>query len=270
MNLLRIARRGTAEFWLGLCDVRQCHFSLIRPHDEASGSDIGERDHFGRTSHAWRRDSRLCPLSGLPLARHHSIVLQEMISESNKDLLSGVFPQFFPAHWLNDAPDLLFSEFPSRIRVGYVDRLNGGYSYIMRSAFEQTGLTLELLHEAALKNLDALAELEVTVGRTPGGSEAFLKETEDNFRAVRLLLPRVHAQLARELGDEYFVSIPCRDWFMCWSRTQADDWQSRNQAAALSDFLDDDYNLTPDILIRTPEGFAVHLPQEPEAEQAAP
>ena len=66
--------RGTAEFWLGLCDVRLCHFSLIRPHDEASGSDIGERDHFGRTSHAWRRDSRLCPLSGLPLARHHFIV----------------------------------------------------------------------------------------------------------------------------------------------------------------------------------------------------
>jgi len=72
MNVLRIARRGTAEFWLGLCDVRLCHFSLIRPHDEASGSDIGERDRFGRTSHAWRRDSRLCPLSGLPLARHHS------------------------------------------------------------------------------------------------------------------------------------------------------------------------------------------------------
>jgi uncharacterized protein YtpQ (UPF0354 family) len=193
-----------------------------------------------------------------------------MKGETSSEILSGVLPQFFPAHWLTDAPDLLFAEFPSRIRIGYVHRRDGGYSYLMRQALDETGLSREVLHTAALKNLDALGEIGITIGRTPGGPEVFLNETEDNFRAVRLLLPRVHDQLTRELGDEYFVSIPCRDWFICWSRTQAADWQHRNQAAALSDFLEDDYNLTPDILLRTPEGFTVHLAQEPEAEQAAP
>jgi hypothetical protein len=39
--------RGTAEFWLGLCDVTLCRFSLMRQHDEASEAGIDERHGLG-------------------------------------------------------------------------------------------------------------------------------------------------------------------------------------------------------------------------------
>jgi hypothetical protein len=38
---------GTAEFWLGLCDVTLCRFSLMRQHDEASEAGIGEQHGLG-------------------------------------------------------------------------------------------------------------------------------------------------------------------------------------------------------------------------------
>lgn len=66
----------------------------------------------------------------------------------------------------------------------------------MKPAFETMGIPLEALHKAALQNLEALSEIGMTVGKTPGGSEAFLNETEDSFRAVRLLLPQVRSTCA--------------------------------------------------------------------------
>jgi hypothetical protein len=198
-------------------------------------------------------------LSSAPGFGSINTVMQE--EDRDDDLLPSVIPQFFPAHWLEDAPDIAYSEFPSRIRVGYVRRGDGNYSYIMRDMLLNRGLSIQMLHEVALHNLDSLSEIELTIGKTPGGSEAFLRETDDNFQAARILLPRVHKALMRELGEEYFAAIPCRDWFVCWSKNQSDDWQKRNIERARSNFLEDEYNLTPDIFLRSEAGFTMYLEQ---------
>jgi uncharacterized protein YtpQ (UPF0354 family) len=179
--------------------------------------------------------------------------------------LTNVLPQFFPAHWLNDAPDLVFTEFPSRIRIGYVIRGEGSYSYVMRPALEDAGTSLEALHNLALDNLRAMPCEGLQLGKTPGGSEVFLTGIDDNFQAARILLPNVQSVIVREIGEEYFAAIPCRDWFVCWSKDQASEWQERNVKSALADFIDDDYNLTPDILLRSTDGFSVHLTQQIDA-----
>jgi uncharacterized protein YtpQ (UPF0354 family) len=180
----------------------------------------------------------------------------------DREIQSEVIPQFFPAQWLDEAPDIVHSEFPSRIRIGYVLRVNSGYTYVMRPHLERAGLTLLALHEAALGNLREMELPGLTVGKTPGGSEAFLSDVHDNFRAARILLPEVQQGLVEELGDEFFVAIPCRDWFFCWSKNQASEWQSRNIAQARSNFLEDDYRLTPDILLRSNASFALYTQQE--------
>lgn len=186
-----------------------------------------------------------------------------MTGHAKDDLLSGVLPQFFPVHWLEDAPEIVFTGFPSRIRIGYVQRKNNGYSYVMHSTLQETGVTLGILHQAALHNLDALSNIQLTIGSTPGGPEAFLNTAEDNFQAARILLPRVQNSLAQKLGAEYYAAIPCRDWFICWSKNQSQEWKDKNISGALSDFLNDDYNLTPGILLKSETGFSVHLLQEP-------
>jgi len=63
------------------------------------------------------------------------------------DLLHSVLPQFFPAHWLADAPDIVAMDFPSRIRIGYVMRGDGGYSYVTRPQMESAEKTISRLLE---------------------------------------------------------------------------------------------------------------------------
>ena len=122
-------------------------------------------------------------------------------------------------------------EFPSRVRVGYVVSAPGGYSYIMRPEFEEVGVSVDELHAFALHNLRARPCGGLTVGATPGGPEAFMSDVDDNFRAARILLPNVQDALARALGDEFLVAIPCRDWFVCWSKSQSVDWQNPQHRA---------------------------------------
>lgn len=178
------------------------------------------------------------------------------------DRFAGAVPQFFPAHWLTDAPDLAFTEFASRIRVGYVVSVPGGYTYLMRPALEEAGVTLPQLHEFALENLADLPGGDLAVAMTPGGPEVCFSDVDDHFRAARILRPEVQEVLAETLGDEFLVAIPCRDWCLCWSRTQSADWQARNIAQAREDFLEDEHRLTPDILLRSGTGFSVHLQQQ--------
>ena len=177
------------------------------------------------------------------------------------DLLSSVLPQFFPAHWLTDAPDMVAMDFPSRIRIGYVVRGDSAYSYVMRPQLESAQISLDELHTAALRNLRAMPMPELKIGQTPGGPELYLGETDDNFTASRILLPGVQRVFAEELGSEYFAAIPCRDWFICWSRHQVDEWKSRNAASAKQTFMDDEYNLSPDVFLVSSGKFSIHLSQ---------
>ena len=184
---------------------------------------------------------------------------------SKDDLLSSVYPQFFPRHWITSKCDIVHSAFPSRIRVGYVTRSEGHYSYLMRPEFEESGFRIATVHEAALKNLRGLPMPSCTDANIWGGPEAFLGESDDNFTAARILLPVVQRELKRILGEEFFVAIPCRDWFVCWSKMQDPEHQARNVADALKIFRSDEYNLTPDILSFSASGFSLHQTQEVEA-----
>ena len=176
------------------------------------------------------------------------------------DVVNRVLPQFFPKHWL-DAPGMVFTDFPSRIRIGYVLRDAGAYSYIVDEVFSGLGLSLQELHAAALANLGGLSSGSITIGKVPGGAEGWISATEDNFAAVRILLPSVQREFSEALGVEFFVSLPHRDWCFCWSPTQPPERQDRHAHEALEDFLQDDYNLTPDILHYWHGDFRIHREQ---------
>ncbi len=74
---------------------------------------VGQYDSFGS------RSARGRPLAGLTLAGNGT-------SRMTVDqLISRVFPQFFPAHWL-EHPGMTLTPFPSHIRIGYVRRQQAG------------------------------------------------------------------------------------------------------------------------------------------------
>lgn len=176
------------------------------------------------------------------------------------DVINRVLPQFFPKHWL-DAPGMVFTEFPSRIRIGYVIRGEGGYSYIVDHEFARLGISLHELHAAALANLAELPSANISIAKVPGGAEGWLHATDDNFAAARILIPDVQRQFAEALGDPFLLSLSHRDDCFCWSPTQSQERQQRHVREARERFLLEDYNLTPDILCYSHGAFIVHLEQ---------
>jgi len=158
---------------------------------------------------------------------------------------------------------MIFSDFPSRVRIGYVLREGGSYSYIVRHTLDEAALSLDELHAAAIENLRALPSPGIFVAQTPGGPEAWLSDTVDNFNAARLLLPNLQKELLSELGDPFLAIFPCRDWHVCWSMKQEAEWQTKNMSEALRIFREDDYNLTPDVLEFSNGKFSLKLAQVP-------
>ena len=177
------------------------------------------------------------------------------------DFREEVLPQFFPAAWLNDAPEILFSDFPSRIRVGYVVRKNGAYSYLLNQELLESGLTIEGVHASALVNLQKLSSGKIRIARVGGAAEGFIS-AEDNFAAARILLPTLRLEFASHLGHDFLATLPDRDQCFCWSQAQDVDRQLRHAAEAVEDFISEDYNLTPDILLVNPTTFRLFRKQD--------
>jgi hypothetical protein len=176
------------------------------------------------------------------------------------DVINRVLPQFFPQHW-RDAPGIVFTDFPSRIRIGYVLRGDGSYSYILDDEFAGLGISLEELHAAALANLAGLPSASISIAKVPGGAEGWLHSTDDNFAAARILLPDVQRAFIEALGEPFLFSLSHRDDCFCWSPAQSQERQQTHVRGALQRFLQEDYNLTPDILCYSHEVFTLHLEQ---------
>mgnify|MGYP003395220965 CR=1 FL=1 len=176
------------------------------------------------------------------------------------DVISRVLPQFFPAHWL-DRPGLVFSSFPSSIRIGYVLRGDGNYSYLCDEEFSALSIPLEELHAAALKNLARLPSADISIGELPGGAGGWISANGDNFAAVRILLPKVQGTFRQQLGDGFLVSIPHRDDCFCWSPAQPADRQEAHARDALDAFIREQYSPSPDILVCSTGSFRLHREQ---------
>jgi len=147
------------------------------------------------------------------------------------DFRAAVLPQFFPAHWLQDTPEIVFADFPSRIRIDYIVREEGAYSYLLKEQFSASGLIIEALHSCALGNLRKLPSGRITFANVAGGAEGVIS-SEDNFAAARLLLPAVRAEFASRLGEEFLAVLPHRDECFCWSQTASSIRPAKSIGAA--------------------------------------
>jgi hypothetical protein len=179
---------------------------------------------------------------------------------------TAVVPQFFPADWLEEYP-IVFSDFPSKVRIGYVVQMERHYSYLLQDEFNGLGISLSELHLVALENLSAMPSGRMTIAKPSDGPEGFVA-ADDSFAAVRILLPEVRKCFASELGGKFLMVLPHRAWCFCWSLSQPAERQAKHAAEAMEDFVNDEYRLTPDILIATADTVDLYREQTPDRQNA--
>jgi uncharacterized protein YtpQ (UPF0354 family) len=177
-----------------------------------------------------------------------------------EEIQSRVLPQFFPAHWLEDISNLVHTDFPSCIRIGYVVRDTGSYHYLLEEDIRGISISLPELNKLALDNLRRLPTGNIRIAEPPWGPEGYVF-AEDNFAAVRILLAEVRKMFASKLGKEFLATLPHRDDCFCWSRAQPDEYQKKHAADAVKDYQGAEHSLTPDIFLVTEAGVHLHEQQ---------
>lgn len=129
-------------------------------------------------------------------------------------------------------------------------------SYIPRTLFDEWGMSVDDLHQVALKNLVARSEaINAHAAQDQDGSiNLILFQTMDGYDASRILLPTLHERLREHLGSPFAAGIPNRDILLCFRDDE--ETVNRLQAQIAEDFRQMPHQVTDRLLLVTQDGIA--------------
>jgi hypothetical protein len=160
-------------------------------------------------------------------------------------VLAKLVPQFFPRGWEGEY-GVLGIPFTDEVLLGFVTRGKGQDSYLLKS---DCVVKPDQLLPSALTNLAAMKNnARMHIANPPAATVAWL-EADDNFAAVRMLLPSVRSELEAALGEQYLFTIPSRDLCLFWTRSAPMELTAKHAREAEADYATDEYNLSPHVYV---------------------
>jgi hypothetical protein len=170
------------------------------------------------------------------------------------ELRSRILPMVLPAGAINDA--MVSQPIVEGLSVAYAIDNDRTIAYIPRSHFDTWGISVDELHEIALKNLLAKSEsLEAQVAQDEAGNiSLILFQRLDGYDASRLLLPTLHEKLSGYLGSPFVAGVPNRDILLCFRNDPAALANLQKQIA--DDFRNMPHQVTDQLFLVTPDGIA--------------
>jgi hypothetical protein len=178
-----------------------------------------------------------------------------------EEIRERILPMVIPEAAGYLQPSTMVSQpFVADLLIAYAVDQDRTIDYIPRGRFNQWGISLDQLHEAALENLirrsDAI-EAHAAPDET-GEISLIIFQTMDGYDASRILLPTLHDRLRAHLGSPFAAAIPNRDILLCF-RNDADTVDKyRKQIRA--DFQQMPHQVTDKLLLVTPDGIAGNEP----------
>jgi hypothetical protein len=129
-------------------------------------------------------------------------------------------------------------------------------SYIPRALFEEWKMSIDDLHEVAIKNLVAKSEaINAHAAQDESGAiNLILFQTMDGYDASRILLPTLHERLREHLGSPFAAGIPNRDILLCFRDDEETVNRLKSQIA--DDFRQMPHQVTDKLLLVTQDGIA--------------
>lgn len=152
-------------------------------------------------------------------------------------------PQFFPEFWM-DEYGIYGLPFVEEICIGFIEREDGAYSYLLNKDFLNLGITSSELLKISIKNLESeFEDCDIKVYKLKGGKVAFWNSENDNFTAVILLSSKYSSTLNEIFESNFYFSIPDRDLITCWATTDIDE-NEKFENEALEDYENSEYGLS--------------------------
>ncbi|WP_299838435.1 hypothetical protein [uncultured Tenacibaculum sp.] len=154
--------------------------------------------------------------------------------------------QFFPSNWIKEH-NIYGIEFTKEISIGFIERIQGGYSYLSIDEFQELQITPIKLLETSIERLkNSLENCDLKIYKTETGKICFWGSENDNFSAVRILIPEYQKIIKENIGENFNFSIPSRDIITCW-KTTSEKEDNKFKRETEEDFNDEEYNLSKKI-----------------------
>jgi hypothetical protein len=145
--------------------------------------------------------------------------LQEVGDYDDFQRLRGrLLPMLKPEDWIESLPNLASTEFAPGVRLCFAIDSPTRVAYVTSEMLERWDVPLERVQEIAQDNLARKGPVEMMTLRDDDQSViALIVNVQDGYDATRLALPSVREAFAEELGDEYLVGIPNRDFLIAFA-----------------------------------------------------
>lgn len=145
--------------------------------------------------------------------------LQEVGDYDDFQRLRGrLLPMLKPEDWIESLPSLASTEFAAGVRLCFAVDSPTRVAYVTREMLNTWDVPLERVQEIAQDNFARKGPVEMMTLRDDDQSiVALIVNAQDGYDATRLALPAVREAFAEELGDEYLVGIPNRDFLIAFS-----------------------------------------------------
>jgi uncharacterized protein YtpQ (UPF0354 family) len=149
--------------------------------------------------------------------------------------------------------------FVENLLIAYAVDSDRTIAYIPVGHFQSWGITLEQLHETALKNLVARSQsMNAHAAQDDKGKvNLILFQTMDGYDASRILLPMLHDRLRGHLGSPFAAGIPNRDILLCFRNDPANVQRLQQQIS--NDYRNMPHQVTDRLLLVTADGVAPRL-----------
>jgi len=123
------------------------------------------------------------------------------------------FGQNAGKQWAGDAKKQLITRpFVEGLEQIYVLDTPRAYRFVNQGDLDLAGLSLESLHEAALRNVSKLEPLKYD--KSPGMPDIFFMPAGDGLGTARIFDAPLWDRIEKDLGSGVVVCVPTRDWIL--------------------------------------------------------
>jgi uncharacterized protein YtpQ (UPF0354 family) len=173
------------------------------------------------------RDCLLQPESAGAIIREYLDQLLQSLAEVGEytdmeSVRERLLPMLKSQEWIDNLPGIASAEFAPGLLMCFAIDSPTRVAYVTEEMLGKWDLPLERVQGIAQDNL---ARKKTEMMLLPGQDEravAVVITTQDGYDATRLVLPTVRDAFSEELGDEYLVGIPNRDFLIAFSERDAE------------------------------------------------
>ncbi len=176
-----------------------------------------------------------------------------------------IMPMLYPVQtWTSQLPQFAAEPWIAGLTVLYVVDEAEAYWFIPEDLMSRWEISQDELHTLAIENLERYwreREMELTGLQIADNILMLLPRQTDAYNTVRLLSPSFRQRMQEELGAEFVVGVPGRDYFVA-AGIGHPEVLDRLQHLVLSEFGRIDHPLSDRLLLVSSDGVSEFVPSE--------